>query len=253
MRRRNDDRNSYDRSKIKAAECVIVETKGSTPRKIGAKMRVWEDGIIEGTIGGGNLEREVIKNALETIKSCQPKLYKHDLLHQHSMCCGGTVLIFIEPIMTKKHLYIFGAGHTGAALVEYASNLKFEIFVIDNRPEYIDKIKIEGVNKMAIDHQKILTSLPFDDDTYVVIMTYDHSFDREILSYCLRQPHAYLGMIGSKRKIELTKKMFLEADIATKEELDAVDMPMGLNINADGPDEIAISILAKLIEVKNGK
>lgn len=253
MRRWHEDRNSNDQSKIKAAECVIVETKGSTPRKVGAKMRVWEDETIEGTIGGGNLEKEVIKNALETIKNGEPKLYKHDLLHQHNMCCGGTILIYIEPIMTKKHLYIFGAGHTGAALVEYASKLDFEIFVIDGRQEYIDKIKIEEVNKMAIDHQKILSSLPFDENTYVAIMTYDHSFDREILAHCIRQPHAYLGMIGSQRKIELTKKMFIEAEIATLEELDAVDMPMGLKINAEGPDEIAISILAKLIEAKNDR
>lgn len=253
MRRWHEDRNSNERSKIKAAECVIVETKGSTPRKVGAKMRVWEDGTIEGTIGGGNLEKEVIKNALNAIKNGESKLYKHDLLHQHNMCCGGTVLIYIEPIMTKKTLYIFGAGHTGAALVEYASKLDFEIFVIDNRQEYIDEIKVEGVNKMAFEHKKILASLPFDENTYVVIMTYDHAFDREILAHCIRQPHAYLGMIGSQRKIELTKKMFQEAEIATKEELEAVDMPMGLKINADGPDEIAISILAKLIEAKNGK
>lgn len=253
MRRWHEDRNAKGEAHLKAADCTIVETKGSTPRKIGAKMRVWEDGTIHGTIGGGNLEKQVIENALERIKDGVPKLYKHDLLHQHNMCCGGTVLIYIEPIMTKKNLYIFGAGHTGAALAEYASNLDFEIYVIDNRPDYIDKIDTAGVNKMEIDHKKVLPSLPFDEDTYVVIMTYEHSHDREILSHCIQQPHAYLGMIGSQRKIELTKKMFIEGGIATEAELDEVDMPMGVKINADGPDEIAISILAKLIEAKNGK
>ncbi len=253
MRRWHEDRNAKDESKLKAAECIIVETKGSTPRKVGAKMRVWEDGSINGTIGGGNLEKQVIENALDRIKDGKPKLYKHDLLHQHSMCCGGTVMIYIEPIMTKNNLYIFGAGHTGAALAEYASKLDFEIYIIDDRAEYLNQIETSGVNKMEFDYKKVLPSLPFDEQTYVVIMTYEHSHDRDILSYCINQPNAYLGMIGSQRKIELTKKMFLEGKIATEKELNKVDMPMGLNIDAEGPDEIAISILAKLIEEKNVK
>jgi len=253
MRRRHEDWNTEGELHLKAAECIIVETKGSTPRKVGAKMRVWEDGTIKGTIGGGNLEKQVILNAIERIEDGTPKLYKHDLLHQHSMCCGGTVLIYIEPIMKQKNLYIFGAGHTGSALAEYAAKLDFEIYVIDNRSEYIENIKTRNVNKMEIDHNKVLSSLPFDEDTYVVIMTYEHSYDREILAHCIRQPYAYLGMIGSQRKIELTRKMFIEGGIATDEELNQVDMPMGIKINAEGPDEIAISILSKLIEAKNGK
>jgi xanthine dehydrogenase accessory factor len=240
-------------SDLRCARCIIVETKGSTPRKVGAKMIVFENGEIKGTIGGGNLEKKVIENAIAQIEAAEPKLYKHDLLHQHNMCCGGTVLIYIEPIMTTNKLYIFGAGHTGAALADYASHMDFEIFVIDDRPEYLNNIESESVNKIEMDHKKVLSSLPFDKNTYVVIMTYEHSHDRDILSHTIKQPNAYIGMIGSQRKIELTKKMFLEGKIGTKEELDAVDMPMGLNIDAEGPNEIAVSILAKLIEVKNGK
>lgn len=235
----------------KSAQCIIVETKGSTPRKVGAKMIVFKNGAIQNTIGGGNLEKKVIENALEQIKTGKPKLFKHDLLHQHNMCCGGTVLIYIEPIMPKKNLFIFGAGHTGVALAEYASTLDFDIFIIDDRPDYIQPIEINGVNKMEVDYAKILPTLPFSENTYVVIMTYEHSYDRDILSYCINQPHAYLGMIGSQRKIELTKKIFIDGQIASKKDLDAVDMPMGIDINADGPHEIAISILAKLINVKN--
>ncbi len=111
--------------------CSIIHTKGSTPRKVGAKMLVFSDGTIKGTIGGGNLEKEVIKNALIQLKNNEPKLFKHDLLHQHNMCCGGTVEIFIEPIEKMKRLYIFGAGHTGQALAKYALAMDFEIFVID--------------------------------------------------------------------------------------------------------------------------
>lgn len=235
-----------------AALCIIVNTKGSTPRKAGAKMIVLENGGIIGTIGGGNLEKKVIENALQQIKKNETQLFKHDLLHQHNMCCGGNVEIYIEPIKKMNKLYVFGAGHTGNALSKIAHELDFDIYVIDDRKEYLDEIKTEGINKLNLEYKKILPTLPFDKNTYVVIMTYEHAHDRDILSYCIKKPHAYIGMIGSQRKVELTKKMFLEGNIATKEELENVDMPMGISINADSPEEIAISILAKLIAVKNG-
>ena len=238
------------KSDKKGALCVIVDTKGSTP-KTGAKMAVTDDREIYGTIGGGNLEKKVIENALEQIKSNEPKLFKHDLLQQHDMCCGGTVYIYIEPIYKMNKLYIFGAGHTGTALAEYAAPMDFDVFVIDDRKEYLDQIKNKDIDKMNLDYKKALPFIPFDDKTFVVIMTYEHSHDRDILSHFIKQNLAYLGMIGSQRKIELTKKMFLDGKIANQEELDRVDMPIGLSIHAKGPEEIAISILAKLIEVKN--
>ena len=240
------------KSGIDAALCTIIHTKGSTPRKVGAKMLVLIDGSIKGTIGGGNLEKEVIKNALIQLKKNEPKLFKHDLLHQHNMCCGGTVEIFIEPLEKMKRLYIFGAGHTGQALAKYALAMDFEIFVIDDRKEYIDQLKeMPAINKLNVDYKKALPTLPFDENTFVVILTYEHEIDRDILSYCIKKPYAYLGMIGSQRKIEMTKKMFLDAGIATKEQLEKVRMPIGANILAETPEEIAISILAELIEVKN--
>ena len=216
------------KSGVDAVLCTIIHTKGSSPRKVGAKMLVLADGTIKGTIGGGNLEKEVMKNALIQLKKNEPKLFKHDLLHQHNMCCGGTVEIFIEPIEKMKRLYIFGAGHTGQALAKYALTIDF-------------------------DYKKVLPTLPFDENTFVVILTYEHEIDRDILAYCIKQPYAYLGMIGSQRKIEMTKKMFLDAGIATKKQLEKVNMPIGKTILAETPEEIAISILAELIEIKNKK
>ncbi len=240
------------KSGVDVALCTIIHTKGSTPRKVGAKMLVYSSGAIKGTIGGGNLEKEVIKNALNQLKCNEPKLFKHDLLHQHNMCCGGTVEIFIEPIEKMKRLYIFGAGHTGQALAKFAKVLDFEVFVIDDRKEYIQQLsEVEGINKLTVDYKEILPKLPFDNNTFVAILTYEHEIDRDILSYCIKQPSAYVGMIGSKRKVEMTKKMFLDAEIATKKQLNAVDMPMGIDVLAETPEEIAISILAKLIKVKN--
>lgn len=233
-----------------AALCTIVQTRGSTPRSVGARMLVFTDASIRGTIGGGELEKSVIAEALYVIKRRHPSLYRHDLLHRHNMCCGGSVDIFIEPLMEKERLFIFGAGHTGSALARHALLLDFEVYIIDDRKEYLDAISFTGVSKLNLHHSQALSALPFNDRTYIAIMTYSHPHDRDILAYCMRQPFAYLGMIGSQRKVELTRKLFSEGISATPEELSRVDMPMGEDIGAETPDEIAISILAKLIRVR---
>lgn len=231
--------------------CTVVSTKGSTPRKVGAKMIVTESGKIFGTIGGGELEKQVIKDALDVYSSGKPRLFRHDLLHQHGMCCGGTVDLFIEPVVQKKKLYIFGAGHTGVALAKLSAGLEFETVLIDDRNAYLDDCRVAGVNKMNLPFEQALKLLPFDEQTYVCIMTYSHPIDREILAFCLKKPFAYLGMIGSRRKVEMTKKMFSEGLNIPMQDLEKVDMPMGLDIGAEGPEEIALSILSKLIAVKN--
>lgn len=234
-----------------AAICIIVETKGSTPRKAGTKMIVYEDKVLIGSIGGGALEEKVIKNALSVIKNGEGQLFKHNLLHQHNMCCGGTVCVYIEKIEKTKRLFIFGAGHTGKALAKYAIDNDLEVYLIDDRKEYLDVVHTENVNKLHLHYSKALNILPFNKQTYIVIMTYSHPYDRDILAYCLKKPHAYLGMIGSKRKVSITKKKFIAAGIATEKELERVDMPIGVNINANTPEEIAISIIAKIIQTKN--
>lgn len=235
----------------RAALCIVTSIKGSTPRKQGAKMIVYESSEIFGTIGGGDLEKKVIENALEVIKTLKPAVFKHDLLHQHGMCCGGTVEIYIEPIMNKKKLYIFGSGHTGQALARFAVNFEFDIFVIDERKEYLDALDLEGINKMNLEHNIALQALPFDNNVFIVIVTHSHQIDRDILAYCIKKPFAYLGMIGSERKVKITKKMFIDGNIGTLEELEKVHMPIGMDISAETPEEIAVSILGELIKVKN--
>ena len=229
---------------------MIVNTKGSTPRVKGAKMLVYPNGDIFGSIGGGELEKAVIADALKSLKTGRADLFRHDLLHQHNMCCGGSVDIFIEPVMEKNKLYIFGAGHTGHALARHALSLDFEVVLIDDRKEYLDQIQLEGINKLHLHYEQALPLLPMDEQTYICIMTYSHPYDRDILSYCIKKPVAYLGMIGSQRKVEMTKKMFADAGVGSETELEKVDMPMGIDIAAETPDEIAISILAKMISVR---
>ncbi len=239
------------KSNCEFAICIITNTKGSVPREAGAKMLVYPDGKIIGTIGGGRIERKVIEDALITLDNRKPKLYHYDLLKDLQMSCGGNLDIYIEPVMKKNKLFIFGAGHTGAALVKLLKNFDFELTLIDNRADYIQEIEMGDANKLCGEYEHILPTLPYDGQTYICIMTYGHKIDQQILAYCLKQPHAYLGMMGSHRKVELTKKLFIEEGLASIEELNKVNMPIGIEIGAEGPDEIAISILAKILSIKN--
>ena len=233
------------------ALCTVVSTKGSTPLKTGAKMIVWENGRIFGTIGGGTLEKATIEEAIGVIKNKRPQLFFHDLKVQHQMCCGGSMEIYIEPLMPSKKLFMFGGGHVGKAVIKHALDLDFEITVIDSREEIFSDWTFAGYNKVTGDFPKVMPSLPYDNNTFIVIATLDHPTDNEVLAFCIHKPHCYLGMIGSKKKVATMKENLISQGIATEEELSRVDMPIGLDINAVTADEIAISIMAKLIREKN--
>ncbi|MDP1725258.1 MAG: XdhC family protein [Bacteroidota bacterium] len=234
------------------ALCTVVETSGSTPLKAGAKMLIWANGDSAGTIGGGNVESQVIADAIKLILQNESKLIDYALLKQN-MCCGGTMKIFIEPQKPQKQLIVFGSGHIGSHVAFYAQKLQFKTILIDERSKMLDKTDVPDIQKFPLNHKEAFSKLLFDSDTYVIICTHQHEYDREILAYCINQNTAYLGMIGSMRKILITKKRFLEHNICSKEQLDRVDMPMGFDIGQNGPEEIALGIVAKIVAVSNQK
>lgn len=236
-----------------AALCVITETQGSTPLKAGAKMIVWEDQKIAGTIGGGSLEFRVIENALTVIRNQKASSIKHHLVKDHHMCCGGSVTIYIEPILKLKNLYVFGAGHIAKEIIRYMHPLDFKVHVVDERNNIADNFVDQDTHFVHMNHNSFLPQLDFNPDTYIVICTHLHEYDREILAYCIHKPFAYLGMIGSRRKVAITRARFFNNGIATESDFQKVDMPMGFDIGAISPAEIAISIVAKIVEVKNRK
>jgi xanthine dehydrogenase accessory factor len=242
-----------ENSNRKAALCTIITTKGSTPRKTGAKMLVYVNGKIEGTIGGGALEKVVIEQALCVIQDNMSRVVKHNLVSELAMCCGGTVELFIEPIMNKKKVFIFGAGHVGKALAKFATDLDFNLTLIDERYDAFEDIDIPECTLIKSHHATAIEQLDFDENTFVVILTHNHSYDREILALTSKKPHEYIGMIGSKRKVEIAKKNVIASHILNEEEIEKIDMPIGLDIKAITPQEIAISILARLIGVRNKK
>jgi len=235
-----------------AVLCTVVQTSGSTPRKPGAKMLVFQDKSIKGSIGGGNLEQKCIEQALIQLEEQIATTYKYNLLKDLEMCCGGSVAVYFEPIMQTNNLHIFGAGHTGQALSKIAADMNFEVHLYDDRQDYLDQSKNSQIKKKLINFESDLQSIKTTPTSYVVIMTYSHAADRLILSHFVEKELAYLGMIGSQRKVIVTKKKLKEEQRATVKEIDRIDMPMGININAKTPEEIAVSIMAKLISIKNG-
>jgi xanthine dehydrogenase accessory factor len=236
---------------IPAVLCIVTGTTGSTPRKAGSKMIVFQDGSIKGTIGGGSVEYQAIQEALKIVSGGLPFSKHFNLEDDMMMHCGGTMEIYFEPIGCLPRLYIFGGGHIGKALAGYAAGLGFKPFIFDQREGIFETWNVAGVETRTGDFRQIIDSLAFDNNTYAAIMTHMHNFDETVLLACINYEFAYLGMIGSKRKVAEIRKSALENHNIQETQLDKVDMPIGIPFAAETPAEIAISIIAKMIDVKN--
>ncbi len=231
--------------------CLISSTSGSTPRKIGSKMLVYQDGSIAGSIGGGKIEHMVIQDALAMMNSQLSKSVDYDLSGDAAMQCGGKVSIYFEVAQSQSTLYIFGGGHIGKVLAKYASDFAFKVVLIDNRSELMPENKVNGVKYLIGDYTEIVQKLDFNPHTFIVATTHKHIHDEEIVAYCLRKPHAYLGMMASKRKAALARKKWKENPDLDQEKIDNVMSPIGIQIACETPEEIAVSVLAQLIDFKN--
>lgn len=236
---------------IPAVLCLVTSTSGSTPRKAGSKMLVFGDGSIKGTIGGGSVEFQVIQDALKLIATGEPLVKNYHLEEDLKMHCGGTMQVYFEGIGCSPKLYIFGGGHIGKALAGFATGLGFRPTVFDQRDGIFDSWDFPGIETRIGNYLQIIESLTFDRNSYIVIVTPKHEFDETILLACASLEYAYLGMIGSKRKVAEIRNKALENKVLTAEILSKIDMPIGLPFAAETPAEIAISILAKMIDVKN--
>ncbi|MCK4569339.1 MAG: XdhC family protein [Bacteroidales bacterium] len=235
-----------------AALCTIINTSGSTPRKAGSKMIVRFDGKTFGSVGGGKLEVQAIEDALIAIKTGNTALKTYSSGEDNDMHCYGECQIFIDPLPNNYPLIIFGAGHVGQALAGIAGNYGFKVSIVDHREELIDHLQIEGAQLIKQDYTSAIDELDFTNKTFIVVSTPSHAFDEEVTLLCANKPHAYLGMIGSKKKVAIAKKLFAEKGLDSKS-IESIDMPIGVPINCETPNEIAISILARLIDIKNQK
>lgn len=214
-------------------------------------MIVTEDGETFGTVGGGSIEHRVIDEARKVCRQSQPVKFIFDLEDDLQMQCGGNVEVYIEPVNPPMKLVIFGAGHVGSALGRYAKDFGFRTVFADNRAELIEKKQQLGFEVILGDY--IIEGKKYESDkrTFFVVVTHKHAFDQELTGILGKKEFAYLGMIGSGRKVAEAKRFYLENKILTTTEIEKIDMPIGIKFNAQTPEEIAISILAKLIDVKN--
>ena len=236
---------------IPAVLCIVTETTGSTPRKAGSKMLVFQDGTVKGTVGGGSIEFQAIQEALTIISCGLPFKKRFHLEDDLKMHCGGTMEVYFEPVGCMPRLYIFGGGHIGKALAGYAVGLGFRPFVFDQREGIFENWNIPGVETSVGDFLQMIDPLTFDKNTYIVVVTHQHEFDEKVLMACAPREYAYLGMIGSKRKVAEIRNQALGQKLLSAEILSKIDMPIGIPFAAETPAEIAISIIAKMIDVKN--
>ncbi len=239
-----------------AALATVVKTRGASPRNPGAKMLVYPDGSIVGSVGGGEMEMRVIAAAKETLRDGQPRYLDMTLSNEQRgdpLICGGEMEIFVEPLLAASTMVIVGAGHVGAAVAQLAKFLGFRTIVIDDRAEFLTRERLPHADETrAGDLAEQLSKLEITPQTHVVIVSRAHTLDAQVLRAVIEQPAAYIGMLGSKRRV-LTVMDMLKKDGVSEEKLGRVHAPIGIEINAETPQEIAVSIMAEIIQVERQK
>ncbi len=238
----------------RGALATIVNVRGSIPSFETAKMLVRDDGSIVGTIGGGCVEAEVWQAAREVMEEEKPRTLTFNLnnnpKYDSGLVCGGTLDVFVEPVMPIPQLYLFGAGHVSLHVYKIARLAGFDVSVIDDRDAYANRDRFPEAREIrANDFEKSCAQLSLNENSYLVIVTRGHRDDMRVLRWAVTTRARYIGMIGSKRKvIEIWKE--LERDGVARDKLERVHAPVGLDIGAITPEEIAVAIVAELIAVR---
>jgi xanthine dehydrogenase accessory factor len=237
----------------RGALATIVHTNGSIPSYESSRMLVREDGSLLGTIGGGCVEAEVWAAAKEVMEKEAPRKMVFNLnneaTYDNGLICGGTVEIFVEPILPQPVLYLFGGGHVSMALAKAAAAAGFGVSVIDDREAFANLQRFPMAQDVFTSFDDAFAKIQPNASSYLVIVTRGHKEDMRVLAWAVRTAARYVGMIGSKRKV-LSVYKALEQEGYRAEELERVFAPLGLDIGALSPEEIAISIVAELIAVR---
>ena len=238
----------------KAALATIVQIRGSVPSFQSAKMLIRDDGSTLGSVGGGCVEAEVWTAAQDVMRDEKSKIMTFDLtdesMAESGLICGGKVEIFVEPILPTPKMLIFGAGHISTQVSKIATIAGFRTTVVDNRPVYANADRFpeaEAIHSESF--EKAFEEIVPDENTYVIIVTRGHQEDQNVLRWAVQTNARYIGMIGSKRKIRSIAEQ-LESEGISRERLERLYMPIGLDIGAVLPEEIAVAIVAEVIHVR---
>ena len=237
---------------------TIVSSNGSTPQRVGAKMLVFADGRTVGTIGGGCYENDALLKAREALRTRKAIRAKYDLnddfAEDTGLVCGGQMEVFIEPLEAPPALYVFGAGHVGYYVARLASEAGFEVHVIDDRAAFANRERFPAAAEVVVDDIPAwLSATTLPTSAYAVIVTRGHRHDLDALQALASRPLRYLGLIGSRAKVARIYEQLLAQGPITLEHLSHVHAPIGLDIGAVTPQEIAVSIVAELVAVRRGR
>jgi xanthine dehydrogenase accessory factor len=236
---------------------TIVRTNGSTPQRVGAKMLVHEDGRTVGTIGGGCYENDAYQKARHALTTGRAQLAHYDLnddfAAESGLICGGQMDVFIEPIAGAARLYVLGAGHVGYHVARLGAMAGFRVHVVDDREKFANPERFPDAAEVVVDDiPDWIARHPLPVQAYAVIVTRGHRHDLDALRALVAQPLRYLGLIGSRAKIARLYDMLIDEGVRP-EDLRRVHAPIGLDLGAVTPEEIAIAIVAELIAVKYGR
>ena len=233
------------------AVAVITAAEGTTPRHPGTKMIVYEDGKQSGTIGGGDIEQAVLSDALACFRTKEPLLKTYPVIQSDGVESGSET-IYIEPFFPRSRLILCGAGHVAGKLIPLAKSVGFRVTVIDIRDEAMVRERASAADEfiLAASWAEGLARVPESDDSYLIACAFNFDQDEEILSHLIRRRSAYIGMLASRYKRETIYNHLMERGIA-EEALSRVHSPIGLPIGAETPEEIALSIAAELVKVRN--
>ena len=237
-----------------AALCTVVRSEGSTPRHVGSKMLVYPDGTFIGTVGGGDLEHRVMDEAWMALSDGQSRTLKYSMVDPSRGdpgVCGGTVEVFVEPILPPAMIVVIGTGHVGKAVVHLAKWLGFRVAASDDREEFCTPESVpEADEYYPLEMGKLAEQLKVTRQTYIVVTSRGSSVDAVGLPSLLESNAAYIGVIGSKRRWLTTVKALKEKGVS-EELIKKVHSPIGLELNAETPEEIAVSIMAEILMVKD--
>jgi xanthine dehydrogenase accessory factor len=240
-----------------ASLATVVNAESGVPGKTGFRMLVYPDGTILGTVGGGIVEAKVRGEALQSMQDGKSKLIEYDLDHQSplGLRCGGKAMVFVEPILAQPRIFIFGAGHIALPLAKFAKELEFSVTVVDDRKEFATTERFPMATEVKLgDFVDVTRSIEFQQNDSIVIVTHGHEHDEVVLKEALSKQilSQYVGLIGSKRKVADLFTRLKEQGVST-ERLARVRAPIGLDIGAKTPAEIALCIMAEIIAQKYGK
>ena len=244
------------RSGRKCALATIVQVNGSIPSFQSAKLLVREDGSMLGTIGGGCVEAEVWNAAREVIETEKPQHLDfslgQDAAYENGLICGGQLNVYVEPVVPQPRAFIFGAGHVSKSLSKTAEMAGFATVVVDDREQFANRERFPEADEVhAGTYEEIFEKLEITSSSYIIIVTRGHRDDMRVLRWAVQTPARYVSMIGSKRKV-LSVVKELQQEGIPREAFEKLNAPMGLDIGAVTPEEIAVSVVAEMVAVRRG-